>query len=420
MNGRRTRRLVLAVAVLALVGSAAREASAAGAEPVAPPANSAASPDPAPRSSESQIDPAAAALARQKGITIAQAKARLARERTLGNLGARIEKSLAGRSGGTYLDTSGNLVVTTLDTASNAVAARSGARAQLVDDSSARLDAIMGQLDRQAAKTGAGAVQGWYVDVPRNTVVVTVTQGASDARTAAMRKLAARFGDSVRIESRPASQAPKPAEWLAGGYQFNQPNGAACSVGFNTLDRYNNNIVLTAGHCVRASGWITRNGYTIGAVRTANYGGDDFGTFWNNYPGYWQPSPSVYRYDTRTYIRVVGQWNNPPTGATVCKSGLTTGYTCGTITAPNQTVVYIDGTWLSGLVRHNACVEPGDSGGANISPDGYALGVTSGASTNYDPNSKSYKCWSKFGYANESYYQPVGEALTANGLRLFL
>jgi hypothetical protein len=88
----------------------------------------------------------------------------------LGNLGARIEKSLGGRSGGTYLDSNGNLVVTTLDSAAKAVATRSGARAQLVDDSSARLDAIMEQLNRQAAKTAAGAVQGWYVDVPTNTV----------------------------------------------------------------------------------------------------------------------------------------------------------------------------------------------------------------------------------------------------------
>jgi streptogrisin C len=412
---RRFGKLALFLAVLALVGSAARQANATGAEPVAPPARSAASP--APRYSQSQVHPdAAAAMARQKGITIAQATARLTRERASGTLGARIEKSLGSRSGGSYLDSNGNLVVTTLDTAAKAVATRSGARARLVDDSSARLDAIMGQLDRQAAKTGAGAVQGWYVDVPTNTVVVTVTEGAVDARTAAMAKLANGFGDSVRIESRPAAQAPKPAEWLAGGYEFNQPNGAACSVGFNTLDRYNNNVVLTAGHCVRGSGWITRNGYQIGAPRTVNYGGyygDDFGTFWNNYPGYWQPSPSVYRYDTGTYMRVVGQWDNPPVGATVCKSGRTTGFKCGTITALNQSVVYTDGTWLSGLVRHNACVEPGDSGGANISAGGYALGVTSGASTD-----KYTRCLEKSGYANVSYYQPVGEALAANGLRL--
>jgi hypothetical protein len=356
-------------------------------------------------------------MAHQKGITIAEATARLAREQALGTLGTRIEKSLGDRSGGTYLDSNGNLVVTTLDTAAKAVATRSGGRAQLVDDSSARLDAIMEQLNRQAAKTGAGAVQGWYVDVPTNTVVVTVTQGAADARTAAMRKLATSFGDSVRIESRPAAQAPRPAaEWLVGGFEFLQPDGRSCSVGFNTLSASNYNVVLTAGHCVTTSGWVSRNGYRIGRGRTVNYPTDDFGTFWNEYPGYWQPSPSVYKYDNGTYLRVVGQWNNPPVGAAVCKSGRTTGWTCGTITALNSSVTHPGVGYVYGLVRHTACVEPGDSGGANITPTGYALGVTSSARTYLDTG----RCRSKYGLANESYYQPIGEALTSNGLRLLL
>jgi streptogrisin C len=102
---------------------------------------------------------------------------------------------------------------------------------------------------------------------------------------------------------------------------------------------------------------------------------------------------------------VVGQWNSPPVGATVCKSGRTTGYTCGTITSPNETVPYTGGKVISGLVRHTACVEPGDSGGANISAGGYALGVTSGAST----TESSHMCLSKVGQANVSYYQPIGD-----------
>jgi hypothetical protein len=100
----------------------------------------------------------------------------------------------------------------------------------------------------------------------------------------------------------------------------------------------------------------------------------------------------------------------------VCKSGRTTGYTCGTIRALNQTVTYTGGYVLSGLVRHDACVEGGDSGGSNISAGAYALGVTSGASTTVSGG----KCLSKAGQANISYYQPVGEALRANGLRLVL
>ncbi len=417
-GSRHSLNLGLLLAVLALLAATAGPANAAEREPVAPPASSDPSPDPAgPR--QSDVDPdAAATLAGQKRIPIAEARARLGREKTLGALGEKIEKSVAGRSGGTYLDSAGSLVVTTLDAEADAAVKRSGARPQRVDDSAAKLDAIMAQLDRQAAKGGAGAVQGWYVDVPTNTVVVTVTEGATDATTVAVTKLATSFGSSVRIERKPADLAPRPAEWLAGGFQIVIPSGNLCSVGFNTLDASNRHVVLTAGHCVTQSGTVSRNGYWIGATRTANYPTDDFGTFWNSYPTYWQPSPSVYKWNN-TYVRLAGQWNTPTVGSTVCKSGRTTGYTCGTIRAVNQTVTYTGGKVIGGLVRHDACVEGGDSGGANISAGAYALGVTSGAST---PISGVYKgkCLSKTGSANISWYQPVGEALSRNGLRLLL
>ena len=413
---RLSRRILVFVALISVVTSVAAGAATASGQPDA--ASPAASPDTEPGFSVSQVDPdAAAAMAHQKGITIAEARARLAREQALATLGARIEKSLAGHSGGIYLDANGNLVVTTLDRASNARVNKSGARAKLVDDSAARLDAIMERLGQEAAERGVGAVQDWYVDVPTNTVVVTVTAGAFDTRTAAMLKLAARFGDSVRVDPQPAAQAPRPAaEWLVGGFEFVPPSGGFCSIGFNTLDAYNRNVVLTAGHCVTTSGGVSRNGYLIGQTWTANYPTDDFGTFSNSYPSYWQPSPSVYKYNG-TYTRVVGQWNSPPVGATVCKSGRTTGYTCGTIKALNQTVAYRGGYLLYGLVRHDACVEPGDSGGANITPSGFALGVTSGAGTVSETDTR---CLSKIGRANVSWFQPIGEALSMNGLRLLL
>jgi streptogrisin C len=159
-------------------------------------------------------------------ITVAEARARFGRQYALGREGARIEMSLAGRTGGSYLDTNGNLVVTTLDQASADLVRRRGARAQHVNDSSLRLDSIMNQLDRQASDTGAGAVQDWYVDVPGNTVVMTVTKGASDASTAAMTKLATSFGRSVRIEYGPAKQAPRPANYLVGGLEFVEPDAS--------------------------------------------------------------------------------------------------------------------------------------------------------------------------------------------------
>ena len=277
----------------------------------------------------------------------------------------------------------------------------------------------MKQLDQQAAKGGAGATHGWYVDVPTNTVVVTVSEGANDAATHALTTLARSFGDSIRIEAKPAAQAPKPAEWLVGGYEFVPARRRhAARSGSTRVDAANRDVVLTAGHCVKAGGTLSRSGYWIGAARTADYPNDDYGTFWNSYAWFWQPSPSVTKYDG-TFVRVAGLWNAPPVGATVCKSGRTTGYTCGRITALNQTVVYKGGLVLHGLARHDACVEPGDSGGANISAGAFALGVTSGSNT-YETGALKGKCLAKGGNANISYYQPLGEALSANGLRLVL
>ena len=90
-------------------------------------------------------------------------------------------------------------------------------------------------------------------------------------------------------------------------------------------------------------------------------------------------------------------------GASVCRSGSTTGWRCGTIQAKNQTVRYSQGA-VYGMTRTNACAEPGDSGGSWISGN-QAQGVTSGGSGN---------CSS----GGTTYFQPVNEILSRYGLSL--
>lgn len=363
-------------------------------------------------SSLAAADPQAAqALAKQQNISVAEASKRLGRQASLSQRGEALEKALAGRSGGSYLDNNGNLVVTTIDNAGDVVVARGGARPQRVDDSEARLDRIVQQLNAHSKQRGSGSVQGWYVDVPTNTVVVTATAGAKDAKAAALVKAAKRFGKSVRVESRSAAQAPISNEWLVGGYSFN----GNCSMGFNAKTTANYNVVVTAGHCLKA-GWNSKGGYNIGQTRTKNFPTDDFGTFWNSYPSYWQPSTSVSKYNG-TFVEIRGQWNAPAVGTVMCKSGYKTGYTCGKITARNVTVSYPQGA-VYGLTQHTACSEPGDSGGANIgfyNGHAYAIGVSSGSSS---VSKTDKRCRSKVGLQNISYYQPIGEALSRNGLKL--
>jgi streptogrisin C len=96
-------------------------------------------------------------------------------------------------------------------------------------------------------------------------------------------------------------------------------------------------------------------------------------------------------------------------GSSVCRSGSTTGWHCGTIQATNQTVNYGGGDIVRGLTRTNVCAEPGDSGGAYVSPNGatrvQAQGFTSGGSGN---------CTS----GGTTFFQPVNEALSRYGVSL--
>ena len=90
-------------------------------------------------------------------------------------------------------------------------------------------------------------------------------------------------------------------------------------------------------------------------------------------------------------------------GSSVCRSGSTTGWHCGTIQQRDASVTYPQGT-STDLTRTSVCAEPGDSGGSFISVD-QAQGVTSGGSGN---------CTS----GGVTYFQPIREILTAYGLTL--
>jgi streptogrisin C len=90
-------------------------------------------------------------------------------------------------------------------------------------------------------------------------------------------------------------------------------------------------------------------------------------------------------------------------GSSVCRSGSTTGWHCGTVQQLNTSVTYQEGT-VSGVTRTSVCAEPGDSGGSFISGS-QAQGVTSGGSGN---------CTS----GGTTYFQPINPILQSYGLTL--
>ncbi|CAM5229693.1 S1 family peptidase [Streptomyces californicus] len=104
-----------------------------------------------------------------------------------------------------------------------------------------------------------------------------------------------------------------------------------------------------------------------------------------------------------------------PSGAALCKSGQTTGWTCGKVGSYNVSVTYTDqnggpDTVVTGLASSSVCTQGGDSGGAYVSGD-QAQGMTSGGPTNQ-------RCSGQVNSPGSSYFQPLDDALAYYGLTL--
>jgi streptogrisin D len=230
--------------------------------------------------------------------------------------------------------------------------------------------------------------------VVSNTVLVTVPAG----RGAAFVAKAQSFKTAVRVQRSPAVQT----QAFYGG-QAILHGGSRCSAGFNTRSGSGRNYVLTAGHCTNLGGtWTTSSGQTIGPVAASSFPGNDFGAIRISDPASLDPRGGVL--NNGAFQDITGA-SRVPVNSNACKTGSTTGTTCGRVQAYNVTVRYAEGT-VSGLTRTNICTQPGDSGGAMFAGS-QAQGITSGGTIG--------GC-SQFGF--QSFFQPADEALSVYGLTL--
>ena len=188
-------------------------------------------------------------------------------------------------------------------------------------------------------------------------------------RGAAFMATARSFGTAVRVQRTPAAHT----QAFYGGQAILR-GGSRCSAGFNTRSGSGRNYVLTAGHCTNLGGtWTTSSGQTIGPVAASSFPGNDFGAIRISSPAALDPRGGVLYNGAFRDITGAGR---VPVGSSACKTGSTTGTTCGTVQAYNVTVRYAEGT-VSGLTRTNICTQPGDSGGAMFAGS-LAQGITSG------------------------------------------
>jgi streptogrisin C len=320
-----------------------------------------------------------------------------------------VESQLGSSVIGSYFDDAGELVVAVSDLATAELVRAIGAIPKLVEFTAAQLNAVQSELDDVATGSSAGKVKSWYVDPVSGTVVVTVPANARDPLTERFLKKARANGAKVTVHDSPGQVTTTDDFGLLGGVQVDKNTGYTCSLGFNARTSKGTRIFLTAGHCTSGKPSFSRNGYILGDTRTSSFPGNDFGTV-SVIEG-WDQRGVIEGWGS-TDVAVQG-YANATIGSTLCKSGKSTKWTCGRIVARNVTVNYGNNKVVKGLFQHTACVEAGDSGGANMTGN-YAQGITSGAAL------ISGQCMEKYGQQNESYSQPIGEALSASSASLVL
>jgi hypothetical protein len=301
----------------------------------------------------------------------------------------RLTTALGAQGAGAYLDASGRLTVNVLSAGAAAQVRAAGATPKLVTRSLAGLERVKAALDAASAPVGAS----WGVDVPSNTVLVTVPAGAGAGFVARARS----FGAAVRVQHTRAVQT----QAFYGGQAILR-GGSRCSAGFITRSGSGRNYVLTAGHCTNLGGtWTTSSGQTIGPVAASSFPGNDFGAIRISSPAALDPRGGVL--NGGAFQDITGA-SRVGVGSPACKTGSTTGTTCGQVLAYNVTVRYAEGT-VYGLTRTNICTQPGDSGGAMFAGS-LAQGITSGGTIG--------GCGGGF----QSFFQPADEALSVYGLTL--
>ncbi|GAA4872380.1 S1 family peptidase [Actinomycetospora straminea] len=270
--------------------------------------------------------------------------------------------------------------------------------------SPAELTAVKERLDGLAESRGAPpAVSAWWVDPATRTVVLALSAQPRDARGAAFVEEARRVDASVRVVEGVAAPTPRadpPVYDLVGG-DIIRIGRSRCSLGFSARTATGEPRLVTAGHCTNRGGDVTgANAAPIGPIRssvfdrTGDWGVVDVGPAW-------RPTPSVAAEGSTT--RSMTGTATAPVGASVCRSGSTTGWRCGTVTAVDVTANYAAGP-VEGLVLTTACSEGGDSGGPFVS-GGSALGVLSGGTGDCTAGGTSL-------------YQPIEEILRTERLTL--
>jgi streptogrisin C len=353
----------------------------------------------APTTAADSLHPAIlAAMKRDLGLDAEQAHVRVAREIKATEVIEQV-RTLAGNSfGGAWL-VDGELNVAVTDEALTSELAAAGATPLIVSTPLSKLEEAQKALDKidieQALdkRSGENGIAAYYVDVAANKLILEALSGS----VAQAEELAKQVGlVESEFEVRTVGGLPTTFATVRGGDAYLINRSSRCSVGFSVTTGF-----VSAGHCGTAGTTVTTSsGATLGSFSGSVFPGNgDYsyvrGSSGNTFSG------TINNYSGGT-LPVSGSTASA-VGASICRSGSTTGVHCGAVRALGATVSYSQGR-VTGLTQTSVCAEPGDSGGSFYT-GAQAQGVTSGGSGD---------CTS----GGTTYFQPVNEILSAYGLTL--
>lgn len=353
----------------------------------------------APTAATSSLHPEIlAAMKRDLGLDAKQAEDRVARDAASVDIIEKLRSSVGEAFAGAWLTDDGkkiNIAVTS--EASADIVTKAGAYPVVKTNSLSKLQKAVEALGEvkvafTSAESGHSGVASWYVDVISNKVVLTAL-AAGTATAEGMAKDAGLL--ESEFEVREVKELPTTLATVVGGDAYIINGNTRCSVGFSVNDGF-----VTAGHCGgQGSQTTTPSGEALGSVADSIFPGRDMGHV--RTVGGTVLSPYIDGYGN--YTPGVKGSNVAPIGASVCRSGSTSGLHCGNIQQFGVTVNYAQGA-VTGMTQTNVCVEGGDSGGSYFS-DNQAQGITSGGSGD---------C--KVG--GTSFFTPVNDILSQYGVGL--
>ncbi|GLW11318.1 hypothetical protein Misp01_64460 [Microtetraspora sp. NBRC 13810] len=230
------------------------------------------------------------------------------------------------------------------------------------------LVALKKQLDRLAEQGKAGGAQYWYIDTAEGKIRIAVLKGPLDLTTrsflaAGAPNLTSTFTVDepvtpyVATTTAPVTGSTGQAGTVYGGQRIVSGN-AYCSTGFN-VSKDGQPRVLTAGHCHKFGTSWSLDGLRLGDITHFRYPGGDISEI-SPVAG-WQLAAAVRQADGS--IQQITQFGRPSINQSLCKTGATTGTTCGTVLRLDVTANYGEGP-VYGLALTSVQANAGDSGGS--------------------------------------------------------